>query len=46
MGLRIEIKQVSFRRAKPEPARVMGLELPHRYRMRVRISGFARIEDF
>ena len=28
-----------------KPARVMELELPHRFRVRVRISGFARFED-
>ena len=29
-------------KAKPGPVRVMELELSHRYRMRVRISGFVR----
>ena len=37
--------ELSVRKAKPEPARVMGLELPHRYRIRVRISGFAGFGD-
>ena len=27
------MKQLSLRRAKPGPARIMGLELLHRYRM-------------
>ena len=34
----LEMKQLIFRRAKPEPARVMELELPHKYRLCVRIS--------
>ena len=38
--------ELSFREAKPEPVRVMKLELPHRFRMRARIPGFAGFEDF
>ena len=36
----------SFREAKAEPARVMVLELAHRFRMRARNSGFAAFEDY
>ena len=38
--------ELSFRNAEPEPARVIGVKLPHRYRIRVRILGFARFEDW
>ena len=36
--------ELSVHEAKPEPARVMELELPHRFRMLTRISGFAGFE--
>eukprot|EP00614_Pseudopedinella_elastica_P004305 CAMPEP_0172596294 /NCGR_PEP_ID=MMETSP1068-20121228/16067_1 /TAXON_ID=35684 /ORGANISM="Pseudopedinella elastica, Strain CCMP716" /LENGTH=129 /DNA_ID=CAMNT_0013395253 /DNA_START=385 /DNA_END=772 /DNA_ORIENTATION=- len=35
----------SFREAKAEPARVMELELSHRFRMRARNLGFAGFKD-
>ena len=37
--------ELSFREAKFKPARVMELKLPHGFRMRARISGFAGFED-
>ena len=37
--------ELSCREAKPEPERVMELELPHRFRMRARISGFTGFGD-
>ena len=39
------VDEPSFREAKPEPARVMELDLPHRLRMRARIPGFEGFED-
>ena len=36
--------ELSFREAMAEPARVMELELPQRFRIRARISGFAGFE--
>ena len=38
--------ELSFRKANPEPERVMELELPHRYRMRAGISGIEGFEDY
>ena len=38
--------ELSFLEAKPEPARVMVLVLPHRFRVRARIQGFAGFEAF
>ena len=39
------VDEPSFREAKLELARVMELELPQRFCMRARISGFAEFED-
>ena len=36
--------ELSFREAKPEPGRIMELELAHKFRMRAGISGFAGFE--
>ena len=38
--------ELSLREAKPEPARVRELELPHRFRMRAKISGFAGFGNY
>ena len=37
--------ELSFREAKNEPARVMELELLHKFRIRARISGYSGFED-
>ena len=36
--------ELSSREAKPEPAHVMEMELPHGIRIRANISGFAGFE--
>ena len=36
----LEESELIFREAKAEPAQVMELELPHRFRMRASTSGF------
>ena len=38
--------ELSFREAKPEPGQVMELELPHRFHMFARISGFPGFKDW
>ena len=37
--------ELSFREAQAEPARVVELELPHRFKIGVGISGFTKFED-
>ena len=38
--------ELNIREAEPEPAKVKELELPHRFRTRAGILGFARCEDY
>ena len=38
--------ELSFREAKPEPARVMELEMPCRFQMPEFFFGFVGFEDF